>query len=328
MKRLPPRLALVLPCYNEEEVLADTDRTLSGLLDRMIDRELVASGSCIVYTDDGSRDSTWQVITTLCRNNPRAAGVRLAANSGHQNCVLAGMEYASTLADAVITIDADLQDDVEAIPEMVRKYREGADVVYGVRDNRDSDTPFKRHTAQMYYRILRRLGVNSVYNHADFRLLSARALADLMRYDERNVYLRGIVPLLGYKQECVTYARKPRMAGTTKYPLKKMVNLAMDGITSFSVKPVRMVSAVGLVFVAVAVVMLVYTLARYFTGATIEGWASLMLSLWFCSGVILLALGIVGEYIGKIYTEVKHRPRYSVSERIDAKDNQLHVNNK
>lgn len=315
----PPRLAIVVPCYNEEEVLPATDKALTDLLDEMVGDGLAGADSFILYVNDGSRDDTWGVIRRLCDANRRAAGVDLAANSGQQNCVLAGMEYVAEMADAVITIDADLQDDIRAIPEMMRRYAEGYDIVYGVRDNRDSDTRFKRTTAEMYYSTLKRLGVNCIYNHADFRLLSARALADLLRYDERNLYLRGVVPMLGYRQTQVTYARRPRLAGTTKYPLKKMINLAIDGITSFSVKPVRMVSIIGMIFLAIALAMLVYALVRYFKGDTIAGWTSLILSVWFCSGIILIALGIVGEYIGKIYTEVKHRPRYSVSEIIAPK---------
>lgn len=307
----PSKIAIVVPCYNEQDALAATDAALGATLAAMTRRGLVSSESFILYVDDGSRDSTWQTIERLAAAPGRSA-IRLAANVGHQHCVLAGMEAVDGRCDAVVTIDADLQDDVNAIPEMVEKFRQGHDIVYGVRANRDSDTRFKRNSARLFYATLRALGVNSVSNHADFRLLSARALADLLQYTERNLYLRGIVPLLGYDPATVEYTRGTRIAGRTKYPLRKMLNFALDGITSFSVRPVRLVLAAGLIFLLIALVMLIYVLIRYFTGETIEGWTSLILSVWFCSGIILVSLGIVGEYIGKIYTEVKRRPRYAI----------------
>lgn len=307
----PPRIAIVVPCYNEQEALADTDRELGAVLDAMISDGLADPSSYILYVDDGSTDDTWRILASITTSPTRSA-IRLTANTGHQHCVIAGMEAVAGHCDAVVTIDADLQDDVRAIPEMAARYREGHDIVYGVRANRDSDTRFKRNSARLFYATLNSLGVNSISNHADFRLLSAAALDDLLQYSERNLYLRGIVPMLGYDPATVEYVRRPRVAGRTKYPLKKMINFALDGITSFSVKPVRMVFVVGLIFLMIALVMLIYVLIRYFTGETIEGWTSLILSVWFCSGVILVSLGIVGEYIGKIYTEVKRRPRYAI----------------
>lgn len=313
MKRDNPTLAIVVPCYNEQEVLPETNRELTSLLRTMVEEGLVSSDSFILYVNDGSRDATWSIITGLTQEYPwEVAGLNLAGNVGHQNALLAGLEASSGMADITISIDADLQDDIAAIPEMVRKFRDGADIVYGIRQSRATDTWFKRNTALAFYRLMRRLGVKSEFNHADFRLMSRRAVDQLMLYREENLFLRGLVPLIGYRQDRVYYDRKERMAGESKYPLRKMLAFAIDGITSFSVKPVRMVFLLGVIFVLIAIGIGIYVAVRHLSGHTIEGWSSMVLSIWFCSGVILLSLGVVGEYIGKIYSEVKGRPRYNV----------------
>lgn len=311
-----PQIAIVIPCYNEQEVLPQTNSVLSGLLERLIQDREVAGDSYLLYVDDGSRDSTWQLIEKYCTENNLTQGIKLAANAGHQNALIAGLETVSEHCDAAISIDADLQDDIEAIPGMVAEFKKGYDVVYGVRNSRKSDTWFKRESAQRFYRLMNDLGVRSVYNHADFRLMSAEVIKDFLKFDERNIFIRGIIPRLGRNQTSVYYDRKPRQAGESKYPLKKMINFAIDGITSFSVRPVRMVFFLGLGFLLVAFGIFIYVMIRYFGGETIEGWTSLMLSIWFCTGMTLISLGIIGEYIGKIYTEVKHRPRYSIETHI------------
>ncbi len=310
-------LIIVVPCYNEEEVLPSTHKRLSTLVEAMAADSLVdGSRSRLLYVDDGSRDSTWSLIEGFAAADTRVCGIKLACNCGHQNALMAGLEAAAEMGDATVTIDADLQDDINVIPDMVRHYADGCEVVYGVRRNRDSDTWFKRRTALEFYRVMHRLGVKSVYNHADFRLMSSMAVRQLCRYRERNLFLRGIVPLIGYRSACVYYDRSERTAGTSKYPLSKMVNFAIDGITSFSIRPVRMVFTLGLVFMAIALVILVYVLYNHFTGHTAWGWSSIILSIWFVGGCVLLGLGIVGEYIGKIYMEVKDRPRFNVERRI------------
>lgn len=314
-------MAIVVPCFNEEAVLPLARRELGALLQRMADNGLVDPRSYLLFVDDGSRDSTWRLIESYSAS-PDVKGIKLAANSGHQNALIAGLEYASTRCQAAISIDADLQDDIEAIPRMVKLYCEGYDIVYGVRENRDSDSWFKRESAQSFYRLMGSLGVNTVYNHADFRLMSADTIIDFLRYDERNIFIRGIVPGLGRRQSSVSYTRHPRMAGESKYPFRKMLNFAIDGITSFSVRPVRLVFALGICFMLVALAIFIYVLVRYFGGHTIEGWTSMMLSIWFCTGVTLLSLGVIGEYIGKIYIEVKHRPRFSIERYADSDSEQ------
>ena len=308
-----PCLAIVVPCYNEQEVLPATLARLRALLQRMKEEGLVTSGSKIAFVDDGSRDSTWAMIAGAVEEWPgEVAGVRLAHNAGHQNALLAGLEAVERSCDATVSIDADLQGDPEAIVEMVRQYRAGCDIVYGVRRSRRSDTWFKRNTALLFYHGMERLGVETVFNHADFRLMSRRAVAELLKYRESGIFLRGVVPHIGFRQGRVEYDRTAREAGESKYPLRKMMNFAVDGITSFSVKPVRMVFWLGMLFMLMAIVVLIYTLARYFSNDTIVGWTSLMISIWFCTGIVLIALGIIGEYIGKIFIEVKKRPRYAV----------------
>lgn len=312
-----PRLAIVVPCYNEQEVFQATERQLRSLLLKMMEADLIAKDSFTVYVDDGSKDATWTLIEEAAALYPGIdRGVKLGHNTGHQNALLAGLEAVLGKCDITITIDADLQDDIDAIPRMVEEYAKGNEIVYGVRNSRHTDSWFKRNSAKWFYTMMRRLGVESVNNHADFRLMSSRAVSELLRYKENNIFLRGIVPKIGLEHTNVYYDRKVREAGESKYPLKKMVNFALEGITSFSIKPVRMVFNLGFVFIFIALCIFIYTLYRYFTHDVIEGWTSLMLSVWFCTGVLLLALGIIGEYIGKIYLEVKGRPRYVVEKTV------------
>lgn len=314
--REAPQLAIVVPCLDEEDVLPTAHDILSRLLETMHADGLIGDRSSIIYVDDGSRDSTWEIIRHLASDS-HTEGIRLSSNSGHQNALMAGMAQAIGDYDAIITIDADLQDDPQAIADMVISYRKGCEIVFGVRSDRESDSWMKRTMAESYYSFLSRLGVDTIRNHADFRLMSACAVKELLGFEERNLYLRGIVNGMGFKRDSVYYRRRPRTAGSTKYPMRKMAALALDGITSFSVRPVRMVLLMGVVFLIIAVAIFIYVMTRYFQQATIPGWVSLMISIWFCSGVLLIGLGIVGEYIGKIYMEVKRRPRYIISERTD-----------
>ena len=308
-----PRLSIVVPCYNEEAVIDHTAQVLLQLIGEMADKGVVSVSSRVLFVDDGSTDATWQHIEMLHDKSSQLCGLKLAANVGHQNALIAGMETEKQWADAVITIDADLQDDVNVIPEMIDSLTNGGcDIVYGVRRKRTTDTWFKRTSAQLFYRLMQWLGVKTIYNHADFRLMSRRAVAALCNYDERNLFLRGMVPMVGYKSTTVAYDRSPRQAGETKYPLRKMANFAIDGITSFSVKPVRMVLMLGVMFLFVSLLILIYVLHAYMVNSAVPGWSSLILSVWFTGGCILIGLGIVGEYIGKIYIEVKHRPRYNI----------------
>lgn len=313
-------LYIVVPCYNEEEVLPSTNATLLSLLDSLVATQLVSPESRVLYVDDGSTDSTWSVVHSLAEEHKQVSAMKLAVNAGHQNALVAGMEAALPHAHIIVTIDADMQDDPTVIEAMIGKYQEGCDIVYGVRRERKSDSWFKRNTARFFYSCMNRLGVNTVYNHADFRLMSSRAVAQLMRYRERNLFLRGIVPMLGFRSDKVYYDRSARTAGQSKYPLGKMLSFAIDGITSFSIRPVRMVFALGGIFLLIALAMLVYVLIAYFTHRTVSGWASLILSLWFIGGCVLMSLGIVGEYIGKIYIEVKNRPRYNVEQTVNLND--------
>ena len=312
-----PILYIVIPCFNEEEVLDETARRILVLLDRMESEGLVAAGSRMLPVDDGSRDHTWQIIERLHAADPRVSGVKLAANSGHQNALLAGLLTASDKADIMVSIDADLQDDAEVIPDMVRKYHEGNDIVYGVRRSRQTDNWFKRTTATLFYRIMQALGAKTIYNHADYRLMSRRAVRQLANYRERNLFLRGLVPLLGYRSDVVYYDRARRFAGTSKYPLGKMLNFALDGITSFSIRPLRLLFHLGLFFILIALCILVWVLYKYITGDVVTGWSSLILSIWFVGGCVLTGLGITGEYVGKIYMEVKDRPRYNIEQTFE-----------
>lgn len=308
------KLCIVIPCYNEEEVLPETISRLKDVYHQLETSGLISCESKIIFVNDGSNDDTWEIIKSAKLDDPQMiGGVNLARNYGHQNALLAGMAAASESSDAIITIDADLQDDPNVIHEMINYFNEGCDIVYGVRKERNKDTFFKRTTALAFYKLMRVLGVDSVYNHADYRLMSRRAVEQLLHFRERNLFLRGIVPLIGYKTAKVYYNRVERFAGESKYPLSKMINFAVDGITSFSIKPVRMVLFVGIVFLFVSSLILIYVLYSLFISHnSVSGWASLMLSIWFVGGVLLISLGVVGEYIGKIYIEVKDRPRYNV----------------
>ena len=309
-----PVLAIIVPCYKEEAVLHETHKRLSQLLDRLTTEERISPKSYILYVNDGSTDRTWEIIKEFYKNTSYACGLNLAGNVGHQNALMAGLNAVKERCDAAISIDADLQDDVNVIPEMVERYMEGNDIVYGVRRERKTDTFFKRTTALAFYRLMKTMGAKSVYNHADYRLMSSRAIQQLCRFRERNLYLRGLVPLIGYQTACVYYNRDKRFAGESKYPFKKMLNFAIDGITSFSVKPVRMIFWLGCIFLLIALCVTIWTLRAYFLHDTVPGWSSLMISLWLVGGTILVSLGIVGEYIGKIYIEVKDRPRYNEEE--------------
>ena len=307
-----PTLYIVVPCFNEQEALPQSHERLFRLVDDMVDRGQVSSDSKLVYVDDGSRDNTWAIINRLASETPRVAGVKLACNSGHQNALIAGLAASVDHCDITVSIDADLQDDISVIPQMVERYQDGCDIVFGVRRERKSDSWFKRTTAGMFYKLMNRLGVDTINNHADFRLMSRRAVLALLDYKERNLFIRGIVTKLGYKTDCVYYDRSARTAGESKYPIKKMANFAIDGITSFSVKPVRMVFMVGVLFLIIALMMLIYVLTAYFMGRAVSGWPSLILSVWLVGAFILMGLGVIGEYVGKIYTEVKNRPRFNV----------------
>lgn len=308
------RLAIVVPCYKEEAVLHETTKRLSDVLNLLVAKCKIDNDSFILYVNDGSTDQTWSIIQQLHKENKYVCGVNLACNVGHQNALWAGLTVAVEHADMVVSIDADLQDDVCAIVEMVDRYHEGCDVVYGVRRERKTDTWFKRTTALAFYKLMNALGTKTVYNHADYRLMSKRALTHLLQFPERNLFIRGMVPLVGYKTTKVYYNRAERFAGESKYPLSKMLNFAIDGITSFSVKPIRLVFVLGLLFMLVAFCVLCWIIYSYATGQVVRGWFSLMLSIWFCSGCILTGLGVVGEYIGKMYIEVKGRPMYNIEQ--------------
>lgn len=310
----PVNLYVVLPCYNEEEVLPETSKRLLELFDSMRKDNLIDSLSRIVFVDDGSKDRTWELISSLSSEYNEIYGIKLAKNAGHQNALLAGLMTVKNSCECVISIDADLQDDIGAIPEMVKKYQAGCDVVYGVRSKRETDTFFKRTTALLFYKLMQSLGVNVVYNHADYRLMSERALNALSEFPEVNLFLRGMVPLVGYKSDTVYYERAERFAGESKYPLKKMLSFAFNAITSFSITPIRLISALGASACIIATIMAIYTLIQKFTGHTDSGWASIMMSIWFIGGVQLISLGLIGEYIGKMYKEVKRRPRYIIEE--------------
>ena len=305
--------AIVVPCYNEEAVLTETTGRLLEVMQRVAEKHADLQGR-IVYVDDGSSDGTWPLIGSLSKQHPQVMGLKLAHNAGHQHALWAGLEWAAAHTDAAISIDADLQDDVNVIPEMIDLFLGGKDIVYGVRRDRPTDTWFKRTTALAFYKLMSKLGGDIVYNHADYRLMSRRTLAALMTYGERNLFLRGMVRTLGFPQAMVYYDRGERFAGESKYPLRKMLAFAIDGITSFSVRPLRLISIVGLSFMLVALAVIFYGLVAWLCGRTIQGWTSLLVSLWFIGGAILVALGVIGEYVGKIYAEVKRRPRYFIEE--------------
>ena len=314
------RLAIVVPCYNEEEVLETTNEELVRVLKDLIDKNKVSDDSYIMYVNDGSKDSTWNRILEAYNETKLVRGLNLAGNKGHQNALYAGLMYAKEDADMSISIDADLQDDTKVIEEMVNKYNQGIDIVYGVRNDRSSDSFFKRFTAQSFYRVMNMLGAKSIYNHADFRLMSKRAMDELALYKETHLFLRGIMPELGFKTDCVYYSRKERMAGESKYPLKKMLSFAFNGITSFSVKPLTMILWLGFIAIFISIVAIIYSLVRHFQGATITGWTSLFASIWFIGGVQLVCVGVIGQYVGKTFMEVKERPRYYIESYKDHKN--------
>lgn len=310
-------LYIVVPCYNEEEVLPETARRLGDKLRGLMAAGKISPKSRVLFVNDGSRDGTWGVISRLHAADPLFSGVDLSRNRGHQNALLAGLMTARDRCDMAVSMDADLQDDVDAVDAMVEKYSEGCDIVYGVRSSRKKDTFFKRVTAEGFYRVMNFLGAETVFNHADYRLMSRRALEGLAQFREVNLFLRGIVPMIGYRTGTVEYERGERFAGESKYPLKKMLSFAMEGITSLSVKPIRYITGLGFLIFAVSILMLIYSIVRWATGATIIGWASVICSVWAIGGLILLSLGVIGEYIGKIYLETKGRPRFLLREVLE-----------
>ena len=321
----------VVPCYNEEEVLPETVKRLSSKLETLIKNNIADEKSRMLFVDDGSKDKTWELIEQFSSENKYVGGVKLSRNRGHQNALLSGLMTAKGKCDCVISLDADLQDDIGVIDEFIKKYNEGCEIVYGVRSSRNKDTFFKRSTAQGYYKFMSMLGVDIVYNHADYRLLGSRALDALSEYKEVNLFLRGIVPLIGYRCDYVYYERSERFAGESKYPLKKMLRFAIDGITSFSVKPLKLISNIGIIICILSIIGFIYALVSVLMGVAAAGWASLMCSIWFLGGLQMFSIGIVGTYVGKIYSEVKARPRYRIEKEIingyPQNDNPESINN-
>ena len=312
-------LYMVIPCYNEEEVLPETTKRLEKKLGDLIKKKVISEKSKVMYVNDGSKDKTWELIKNINKDNPMFTGISLSRNRGHQNALVAGILTAKEYADVVISMDADLQDDINAIDEMLEKYYDGCDIVYGVRSARKTDTFFKRVTAEGFYKFMQMMGVDVVYNHADYRLTSKKVLNNFQDYKEVNLFLRGIFPLIGYKSDKVYYERAERFAGESKYPLKKMLNFAWDGITSFSVKPLRLICTLGFVILFISIIIMIYSLVRKLTGNTIDGWTFLNISIWFIGGLQMISLGIIGEYVGKMYNETKARPRFIVAENLEDK---------
>jgi glycosyltransferase involved in cell wall biosynthesis len=315
------KLYLVIPCYNEQEVLLETAKRTKEKLLGLMEKGKITKESRICFVDDGSKDKTWEIIDSLCAEDEIYCGLKLSRNKGHQNALLAGLMSVKGLCDAAISLDADLQDDIDAIDAMVDKYIEGCDIVYGVRSSRKTDKLFKRTTARAFYKLMRAMGVETVYDHADYRLMSRRALEALAEFDEVNLFLRGLVPLVGFKSDVVEYERNKRFAGRSKYPFKKMLAFAFEGITSMSIKPIRMISSLGFLIFVASIGMLIYSLVRHFTGNTVEGWTSIVVSVWAVGGLQLLAIGVIGEYIGKIYLETKHRPKYIIDTKLNLGEN-------
>lgn len=313
------KLYIVIPCYNEQEVLPETSLRLKQKMTDLISKQMISDNSKVVFVDDGSKDQTWEMIAQLHDQDSMFSGVKLSCNKGHQNALLAGLTSVADLADAVISMDADLQDDINAIDGFISKYKQGCDVVYGVRSSREKDTFFKRFTAEGFYKLMSFLGVDIVFNHADYRLLSSRALQGLLEFKEVNLFLRGIVPMVGYKSDIVTYERAERFAGESKYPLKKMMSFAFEGITSLSIKPIRLIFSLGVGIFLISIAALIYSFVRYVSNNTVSGWTSLIMSIWLLSGIQLMAIGIIGEYIGKVYLETKERPKFIVEEFLNTK---------
>lgn len=315
------RLFCVIPCYNEQEVLPTTSSLLRDKLHHLIEAGKISADSRIIFVNDGSRDATWDIIQSLHNEDEIFQGINLSKNMGHQNALLAGLMTAKDLCDAAVSLDADLQDDINAIDEMVDKFNAGCDVVYGVRSARKTDTFFKRTTAEGFYKLMDALGAKTVYNHADYRLMSRRALMGLAEFGEVNLFLRGIVPMIGYKSDVVYYERAERFAGESKYPLSKMLSFAIQGITSLSTKPIKMITGLGFFIFLVSIAVLIYSLIRHFTGNTIQGWTTTVISVWAIGGLMMISLGVIGEYIGKIYLETKNRPRFIIESYLgDEKD--------
>lgn len=309
-------LYIVVPCYNEEAVLYETTKRLKEKLEYLIEKEIISKKSKVMYVNDGSKDNTWNMIKEISEKENLFTGITLSRNRGHQNALVAGLLTAKDYADVVISMDADLQDDINAIDEMLGKYYDGCDIVYGVRSSRKKDSFFKKTTAEGFYKFMKHMGVDVVYNHADYRLTSKKVLENFKDYKEVNLFLRGIFPLIGYKNDIVYYERNERFAGESKYPLKKMLNFAWDGITSFSVKPLRMICSIGFIILFISIAIMIYSLIRKLTGNTVDGWTFLSISIWFIGGIQMISLGIIGEYIGKVYTEVKARPRYIIEDNL------------
>ncbi len=318
-------LYVVVPCFNEEEVLKETTKRLKEKMNNLIKENKISKFSKVMYVNDGSKDKTWDIIKEINKENKLFTGISLSRNKGHQNALLAGLMTAKEYADIVISMDADLQDDINAIDEMIAKYYEGSEIVYGVRSSRKKDSFFKRFTAQRFYKFMKTMGVDVVYNHADYRLTSKKVLDNFSEFTEVNLFLRGMFPLVGYKSDVVYYERNERFAGKSKYPLKKMLNFAWDGITSFSVKPIRMVLSFGIIIFFVSIVMLIYSLIVKLLGQTVEGWTFIVCSIWLVSGIQMLSIGIIGEYVGKIYSETKRRPRYFISENLEENNNEKDI---
>ena len=310
-------LYMVIPCYNEEEVLPETTKRLEKKLGDLIKKKVISEKSKVMYVNDGSKDKTWELIKNINKDNPMFTGICLSRNRGHQNALVAGLLTAKEYADVVISMDADLQDDINAIDEMLEKYYDGCDIVYGVRSARKTDTFFKRVTAEGFYKFMQMMGVDVVYNHADYRLTSKKVLNNFQDYKEVNLFLRGIFPLIGYKSDKVYYERAERFAGESKYPLKKMLNFAWDGITSFSVKPLRLICTLGFAILFISIIIMIYSLVRKLTGNTIDGWTFLNISIWFIGGLQMISLGVIGEYVGKMYNETKARPRFIIAENLE-----------
>ena len=308
---------LVIPCYNEEEMLPITSQALTAKMNELIQGGKISPESRVMFVDDGSKDRTWELIEQLHESNDMFTGIKLSRNKGHQNALLAGMMTAKDRADIIVSMDADLQDDINAIDGFLEKRAEGCEIVYGVRSSRETDTGFKRWTAQTYYKILASLGVEITYNHADYRMMSRRAVEALAEFKEVNLFLRGMVPMVGFKSDIVTYERAARQAGESKYPLKKMISFAVEGITSLSIKPIRFITALGIFIFFVSIVMLIYFLVVHFMGKTVQGWTTTVVSVWALGGLQLLAIGVIGEYIGKIYLETKSRPKFIIEKDLE-----------
>lgn len=315
-----PILYLVVPCYNEEEVLEETTKQLTKKMNSLIEEDIISKKSKVMYVNDGSKDKTWKLIKRIHEENDLFTGISLTRNRGHQNALLAGLMTAKEHADVIISMDADLQDDINAIDKMLEKYKEGNDIVYGVRSSRKKDSFFKRFTAETFYKFMKALGVDCIYNHADYRLTTKRVLDELENYHEVNLFLRGMFPLIGFESDIVYYDRQARYAGKTKYPLNKMLNFAWDGISSFSVKPLRMICSLGFVILFVSIAIIIYSLIQKLIGNTVSGWTFLSISIWFIGGLQMISIGIIGEYIGKIYSETKARPRYIILEDLNKKN--------